>query len=341
MRVTPSCDTINSFYVYYDNPTPAQLAPEITFGGSNYFVVWGDGRSSYYQVYGARVTPAGSVLDPSGILISRNPSAYHYYPAVAWGGTRYLVVYGTFSPAPYVLYGRLVNTDGTFASDTIRLATASAGIRQTHVAFSGTNFMVIWVENISPATLKGIIVSSNGTPIGNPFTIATNVYHYKSARVVFNGVNYLVTYSRSNGSVYELWGRHYNTAGSAVGWAFKITPTTYSVYYGDVAPGGNNRYLNVWTEDRASYDIYANIDVQMVNIEERRKNSIQSCHLKSTVVKNLIELMNTDEQAEIFNAAGSYLGRTTNGVYDCSQLNTGVYFVHLTSGWTFKVIKIE
>lgn len=342
MRVTPSCDTINSFYVYYDNPTPAQYAPEITFGGGNYFVVWGDGRSSYYQVYGARVTPAGSVLDPSGILISRNLSAYHYFPAVAWGGTRYLVVYGNYSPTPYVLYGRLVNTNGTFASDTIRLATASAGIYHTHVAFSGTNFMVIWVEMTSPYTLKGIIVSSNGTPIGSPFTIATNVYYFKSARVVFNGINYLVTYSLLSGSLYELWGQHYNTAGSAVGSAFKITPTTYSVYYGDVTPGGNNRYLNVWNEYRASsYDIYANIDVQMVNIEEQRKNSIPSCHLKSTVVKNLIELMNTDEQAEIFNAAGSYLGRTTNGVYDCSQLNTGVYFVRLTSGWAFKVIKIE
>lgn len=342
MRVTPNCDPINSFYVYYDSPTPAQYAPEITFGGGNYFVVWGDGRSSYYQVYGSRVTPAGSVLDPSGILISRNSSAYHYFPSVAWGGTRYFVVFGNYTPSPYVLYGRLVNTNGTFASDTIRLATASAGIYHTHVSYSGTNFMVIWVEMASPYTLKGIIVSTNGTPIGSPFTIATNVYYFKSARVVFNGVNYLVTYSLLNGSIYELWGQHYNTSGSPVGSAFKITPTTYSVYFGDVSPGGSSRYLNVWSEYRSTtYDIYANIDVQMVNIDEQRDKNIFESHLKSSVVKNQIELVNTEEQAEIFDATGTYLGRTTNGIYDCSRLNAGVYFVHLKPGKTYKVIKIK
>ncbi len=341
MRVTPNCDPISSFYVYYDGPTPAQYAPEITFGGGNYFVVWGDGRSTYYQVYGARVTPAGSVLDPGGILISRNPSDYYYYPAVAWGGTRYFTVFGNYTYSPYALYGRFINTNGTFASDTLRLATASAGIYHTHVAYSGTNFMVIWVEMVSPYPLKGVIVSTNGTPIGSPFTIASNVYYFKSARVVFNGVNYFVIYSLLNGSIYELWGRHYTTTGTPIGSAFKITPTTYSIYFPDVTPGANSRYLNVWAEYRTSYDIYGNVDIQMVGIEEQAGKDKPVCYLKSSVIKDQIELVNTHEQAEIFDVAGSYLGKTKNGIFDCSQLKNGVYFVHLNSGRTYKVIKIK
>ncbi|MEO0095904.1 MAG: hypothetical protein ABIL66_08445 [candidate division WOR-3 bacterium] len=85
MRVTPDCDTINSFYIYYDGPTPVQNSPDITFGGGNYFVIWGDGRSLNYQIYGTRVTPAGSVLDPGGILLSRNPNANYSYPSADWG----------------------------------------------------------------------------------------------------------------------------------------------------------------------------------------------------------------------------------------------------------------
>ncbi len=342
MRVTPNCDSINSFYVYYDGPSPAQYAPEITFGGGYYFVVWPDNRSGYPQIYGARVTPAGSVLDPGGILISRITTATHYYPSVAWGGTRYLVVYGVYSPSPYALYGRLVNTNGTFASDTIRLATGSSSIYYTHVAYSGTNFMAIWFEYASPYTLKGILVSTNGTPIGSPFTIATNVYYFKSARVIFNGVNYFVTYSKSNGSIYELWGQHYSTTGTPVGSALKITPTANNVYWGDVVPGANSRYLNVWTEYRSSgYDIYANIDAQMIGIEEKTDKNEPVCYLKSTIVKDIIQLVNTEREAEIYDAAGSYLGKTTDGIYDCSRIKPGVYFVQLKPGRAYKVIKIR
>ncbi len=305
-------------------------------------MVWGDNRSSICQIYGARVTPAGSVLDPSGILISRNTSLYQYYPAVAWGGTRYFVVWGVYSSSPYALYGRFVNTNGTFASDTIRLATGSAGIYHAHAAFDGTNFMVIWVETTSPYVLKGILVSSNGTPITTPFTIATNAYYFKSARVCFDGTQYFVSYINMSSSPYALWGRKYSLSGSPIGSAFKITPTTYSVYYPDVIPGANNRYLNVWSEYRTSgYDIYANLDIQMIGIEEQNDEGTHKCHLKSTIVHKLIELVDTEEEAKILDAQGRYIGITTKRTYDCSELKSGVYFVRLNSGKTFKVIKID
>ena len=61
----------------------------VAFDGTNYLVVWTDYRGGATKVYGARVSPDGTVLDQSGFAISAAGSA----PAVAFDGTNYLVVW--------------------------------------------------------------------------------------------------------------------------------------------------------------------------------------------------------------------------------------------------------
>ena len=48
-------------------------SPAIGFDGANYLIVWQDKRNGDWDVFGSRVTPAGEVLDPAGILISTKP----------------------------------------------------------------------------------------------------------------------------------------------------------------------------------------------------------------------------------------------------------------------------
>jgi hypothetical protein len=334
VRVTPNLDTIRTFFI--SAATNVQYMPDICYGGGNYLVVWVDGRATGYPVYGARVTPSGAVLDASGLRVGLS-TVSHYAPSVCYGGTKYLTVWG-HTGTPYRLMGRFINTNGTM-TDTIRLATTTSYVYNTDLAFDGTNFMVAWVEYGTSSTLKGMRVSTTGVPVGSPFTIATGVYYYNSMSLCFDGTNYCVTYSLST---YQLWGQKYDRNGTPIGSAFRVSSSANNHLYGVVIPGANNRYLNVWSEYRSTYDIYANLDVSMLGVEDEASHRNSSIRLNSNVIRDMIQLDGAAGcEVSLFDASGRQLGRTRNGRFDCRSLKSGVYFVNVASGERFKVVKIR
>lgn len=319
------------------------MYPDIEFGSNNYMVAWSDRRSgTYYRIYAARVTPQGTVLDPSGIAVGPNTSTYQYQPSIAYDGSQFFVVWG-YGTTPYAVTGCFLSTSGA-VGDTVRIAASSNMVYNTRVAWSGSNYLVTWIEYLSTgSSLKGQLVDSDGTLLGSQFTVATGVYYYNSMGLCFDGYNYLVTYSANTTGTYQIWGKKYATSGNPVGSAFRISQTSYACYYGDVVPGGDNHYLNVWGEYRGTqYDIYANLDVEILGIEETNKRSISDITLVSTFVTKAIQLKNAvGVEVLVFDVSGRKVGITHSGEFDCQNLGKGVYFVKTAQGDEFKVIKIK
>ncbi len=82
---------IDTNLVYIPEPHD-QTSPSVAFDGTNYLVVWHDGRGDIGNIYGARVDPSGHLLDPAGFAIS-TAEERQLYPSVAFDGTNYLVVW--------------------------------------------------------------------------------------------------------------------------------------------------------------------------------------------------------------------------------------------------------
>ncbi len=71
----------------------SQTYSSVAFDGTNYMVVWQDNRSGIgSDIYAARVTPTGEILDPTGIPVSVMPGDQGK-PDIAFDGTQYIVVW--------------------------------------------------------------------------------------------------------------------------------------------------------------------------------------------------------------------------------------------------------
>ena len=71
-----------------------QINPAVATDGQNFLIVWEDYRRGLYvpDIYGARLTPDGEVLDPGGIPLGTGPEA-ESRPRVSWEGSRYVVTW--------------------------------------------------------------------------------------------------------------------------------------------------------------------------------------------------------------------------------------------------------
>src|SRR5262249_44017090 len=129
---------------------PSQASPAVAFDGENFLVVWEEDRSGETDIYGARVTASGSLLDGEGFAVTTAHSS-QFTPAAAWDGSVFLVVWEDDrcgSPDCADLYGARVSRSGTVLDpDGIPISTAtSAQFAPALAAREGGGFLVVWLD---------------------------------------------------------------------------------------------------------------------------------------------------------------------------------------------------
>ena len=242
-----------------------QDSPAIAWSGSQYLAVWTDGRGpgSAANIYGTRISAAGAVLDPTGILIS-TVRAVPQVPAVASNGADFMVVWSDLQLDGFsdIVAARV--TAGGVALDGTGAVIASAPPMQDAafpaIAWSGASYLVVWAEEDmgSAANIGGVRVDQNRATLGTSFTVNTSGVGL-NPDLAWDGSNFLVVWHQIGGAPQGIVGRRYSATGTATTAPFLVT-TSGSVNPQQPAVAWNgSTHLVVWRDTRVpanAQDIY-------------------------------------------------------------------------------------
>jgi len=197
-RVTPGGALLDSPAIAISRAPNTQQYPAVSWDGSNFLVVWQDKRTDEGDIYGARVTPGGIVLDTAGLAVSRAASM-QWFPAIAFDGANYLVIWLDYRDTlTNATFCARVAPDGTVL-DTSGVCVSPAGeIRNPQgpaVNFGGTNFGVVWLENSyrTGYDVYGARVTPEAQVLDStPLVLSTVVADQGAPAVCFGSSDFLV-----------------------------------------------------------------------------------------------------------------------------------------------------
>jgi MYXO-CTERM domain-containing protein len=173
-RVSPTGIVLdpNGFPIANSSSSSAdQGPPAVAFDGTNYLVVWAGSQVVNYDIWGARVTPAGSVLDVSGFNITAAPGTNEARPAIASAGGSSLLVYEQSGD----ILGAIVTSAGVVQAKGLPVSKAANVQSAPTVAWDGALYWSAWQDaRFSTSDILGARLSTAGALLdANGFIISS------------------------------------------------------------------------------------------------------------------------------------------------------------------------
>lgn len=244
------------------------------WGGTNYLAVWYDDRGGdytdyQYDIFGARVSAAGQVVDPYGIAISVEPQA-QAYPDVGWNGTDYVVAWedrrnGTNT----LIYGARVGADGSVLDpDGVLIGTMPTNRNQNYprIASRTGDVLVVWQDQrFYNSDVYGRLVGIDGTPLGgSDFCICSETNNQHLPAVAWGASNFLVAWEdyRNDHDAWDytdIYGARVSSNGTLIDGTSLSIGVLGGTYQREPAVAwGETNFLVAWEDTRNTwYDIYA------------------------------------------------------------------------------------
>jgi hypothetical protein len=325
----------------------SQDLPDISFDGQNFLVVWQDYRSqTNSNIYAARVSPAGVVLDPGGFVVAAADTFDDAQPAVCFTGTDHLIAWEGRNLSTYEsnIHGALVSPAGTITRPRFVVSDAAGDQYRPAVARGPTNSLVAWGDTRSAsADIYAARVRADGTVLDrNGLRIAWTSYDEQMPHVTPDAAGYNVLWSRwvySDTTIFAV--AQVDTAGSVTrtGDWFALPGSDIGL---DAAYGSGPELLllfSCWTD--TALGRYYGVDRlwgrlgQVPGIDQADNSQLRNVRLGATVVRGVLLLPRSLDPSiprSLLDISGRKVLVLKPGANDISRLSPGVYFVREASG---------
>jgi MYXO-CTERM domain-containing protein len=239
-------------------PVRSGWSPRAAFGGSSFLVAWQDDRNGTRAVAAARLSLAGELLDPVN-LTPPNPATERGSPAVACDGATCCLLVWEDGPYPTrKIHGLRFGLDGKALDSkdlVISSATSSNDALNPAVVWNGTDFVVLWAQEMGYYYLMGARVSPAGVVKD---TTAKYLAHSTSnmgdavttSAVAWDGTNFMAVWREYRTGYSVVAGRFAPDLTALDGTGVELDSNTVSTDLPTVVYDGAGRYLAVWS----SYD---------------------------------------------------------------------------------------
>ncbi len=348
-RVTPQGIVLDDGGLVISQAASDQYNPAVDFDGANFLVAWEDSRSGFYwDIYGARVTPQGTVLDSAGFVVSQ-AAYYQLTPSVGFDGANFLVVWVDYrGGSDYDIYGARVTPQGTVL-DSLGIAIARAGGDQEYAAlgFDGANSLVVWQFRRSGGRywdIYGARVTPQGTvldPAG--IVISRAAGDKENPALGFDGANSLVVWedSRSNGD-WDIYGVSVTPGGTVFDSGPVVRQSGHQVYPALACGSGSDMFLvyqgwagSVGGTTYNTYRIWGKVNPNPA-VAEIPSAEVRTTNSKPTIVRGVLFLdertSSSPSASYLLDISGRKVLDLKPGANDVRALAPGVYFMREASG---------
>jgi MYXO-CTERM domain-containing protein len=238
-------------------------APDVTFDGSKYDVVWSTYGGAPGGVLGARVTAAADGGAPATSPLTVTPgSPVTLDPAIAGGSAGSFIGWMDQRLSSQTLFGTRMNAsgtllDGTTAAPGFCISEEPVSRWNSVAAANGSGFLAAWMDNREGPGSQSIFaerLDGGGTALDTPaFAVAVGRTSIGAMSVGSSGSGYVVTWNERNGAQTELHARFIDSTGTLLNGPATSAGLTLSQssQYGftAVAYDGTD-YLFVWADGR-------------------------------------------------------------------------------------------
>lgn len=204
-----------------------QKTPAAAWNGTNFLVVWSDNRSPYAatpKVYGTRVSSAGTVLDPNGLVVYTDSANGSWYPSVASNGTDWEVVWERDNGTSHDISASKVSAAGVVSS---RVSVTTGTSEKPSVVWNGTYYMTVYQRSDASGyyDIWGTKLTSSGAVTGTAFLVspvssadtatgAAGDQMQARLAVGTGGTSLVVWQDNRNGSNYDIYGARVTSSGT-------------------------------------------------------------------------------------------------------------------------------